>query len=163
MNSDIDISIPEDLAESLEVSFQAVGRNLLRELSDILDIPFRDLVKKVYGPTGTAKIRLCAAGAAAGAGQLQSQPQPSTCKGIVQHYNGGFLCGLQTIQGSCFCSTHFEKTETFNTVTAKPLKRLKGLTNEITGELWATPQGIVVNKEGSIIGAVKDGIFYRYS
>jgi hypothetical protein len=152
MNSEIDISIPEDLAESLEVSFQAVGRNLLRELGDVLDIPFRDLVKKVYGPSGTVKIRLCAPTAA-------QAHQPTTCKGIVQYYNGGFLCGLQTVHGSCFCSTHFGKTETFNTATAKPLKKLKG----VASDLWATPQGLVVNKEGTIMGAVKDGIFYNYS
>jgi hypothetical protein len=152
MGEPINICIPEDLAESLEVSFQAVGRNLLRELSDVLDIPFRDLVKKVYGPTSTTKVRLCAT-------PSESTSIPIPCKGIVKHYNGGFLCGVQAVQGSCFCSTHFGKTETFNIETAVPLRKLKGI---ITEELWSTPQGIVVNKESIIVGALKDGVFYKY-
>jgi hypothetical protein len=169
MTTAIDITIPEDLAETLEVSFQAIGRNLLRELSDVLDIPFRDLVKKVYGPSGAAKIRLCAAStttttaaatAATTATTAATTSIPTTCKGIIQHYNGGFLCGLQTVQGSCFCSTHFGKATLFNTGLATPLRRLKGV---VTEELWAAPNGIVVNKEGIIMGAIKDNVFCRYS
>ena len=180
MTTAIDITIPEDLAETLEVSFQAIGRNLLRELSDVLDIPFRDLVKKVYGPSGAAKIRLCAASttstgttttaattaataattATTAATTAATTSIPTTCKGIIQHYNGGFLCGLQTVQGSCFCSTHFGKATLFNTGLATPLRRLKGV---VTEELWAAPNGIVVNKEGIIMGAIKDNVFCRYS
>ena len=173
MTTAIDITIPEDLAETLEVSFQAIGRNLLRELSDVLDIPFRDLVKKVYGPSGAAKIRLCAASttttgtttaattaATAATTATATTSIPTTCKGIIQHYNGGFLCGLQTVQGSCFCSTHFGKATLFNTGLATPLRRLKGV---VTEELWAAPNGIVVNKEGIIMGAIKDNVFCRYS
>ena len=159
MATTIDITIPEDLAESLEVSFQAIGRNLLRELSDVLDIPFRDLVKKVYGPSGTAKIRLCVPATTTATTAATTAQTKTSCKGIIQHYNGGFLCGLQTVQGSCFCPTHFGKTTLFNTGLATPLRRLKGV---VTEELWAAPNGLVVNKEGIIMGSLKDGVFCKY-
>ena len=43
------IKVPAVLLESLETSFDVLGRNLLRDVGQVLNIPYKELVKKVYG------------------------------------------------------------------------------------------------------------------
>lgn len=147
-----EIEIAQDLLESLEVSLKQMGLNLLKDIGEVMNIPYKELVKKIYGPNGAAgaRIKICSSSS------LQQQQPLTYCKGIVQHKNNGFFCGCVTQQGSSFCVTHFMKPSVYNTEGSIPLKRLKG------EELWMTPQSHVINKETKIVGAIKNGIFYKY-
>jgi hypothetical protein len=148
------LEIAPELLESLELSLDALGRNMLRDVSDVLNIPYKDLLKRVYGGAGSTKICLT--------GPPQQEQKIISCKGIVQYYSGGFLCGVPSQEGSCFCVAHFAKPSAFNTGGATILRKLSGSVC-LSEQLWANSEGIVVNKEGQIKGAVKDGVFYKYS
>jgi hypothetical protein len=145
------VQIPEELLESLEVSLEALGRNLLKDVGEVLNIPYRDLVKRVYGSGKKITLSLAPTEVAT----------PSTCKAIVQHSSGGFFCGSCPQPGSRFCQTHYEKPQLFDTKNAIPLRQIRGI--DTTETLWATPQGHVLNKQGQIRGAIKNGILYKYS
>ena len=147
------LEIAPELLESLEVSLDALGRNMLRDVSEVLSIPYKDLLKRVYGSTASTKICLTVP-------EGYSQAQITPCKGIVQYYGGGFLCGVPSQEGSCFCSAHFAKPSAFNTGGATVLRKIVGVDSE---QLWANSEGIVVNKEAQIKGVVKNGVFYKYT
>ena len=146
------IEVPAELLESLETSFDVLGRNLLRDVGEVLKIPYKDLVKKIYCGNQTKSPKIC----------LEASPtQPikeTSCRALIQHNDGGFFCGGIVKNGSIFCTKHFSSTGAFNTTGAIELRRLKG----VEEELWADPKGVIVNKEGIIQGCVKNGILYRY-
>ena len=146
------LEIAPELLESLEVSLDALGRNMLRDVSEVLSIPYKDLLKRVYGSTASTKICLT--------GPQQQEQKIISCKGIVQYYGGGFLCGVPSQEGSCFCSAHFAKPSAFNTGGATVLRKIVGVNSE---QLWANSEGIVMNKEAQIKGVVKNGVFYKYT
>ena len=152
-----EVEIPQELLESLEVSLKQMGLNLLKDIGEVMNIPYKELVKKTYGPNGIAGARVRICSSSQQQQQQQQQQQPLTyCKGILQYKNSGFFCGCVAQPGSSFCATHFAKPSIYNTEGSIPLKRLKG------EELWMTPNGHVMNKDAKIVGAIKNGVFYKY-
>ena len=153
------IEVPAVLLESLETSFDVLGRNLLRDVGQVLNIPYKELVKKVYGDSSNPNNqfrKICLEPNTNT--RTNTTITETTCRALIKHNDGAYMCGKIAKSESIFCTKHFESPTLFNTTGAIELKRLKG----IGDELWATPEGIVVNKDGLIKGYVKNGVLFRY-
>lgn len=149
MEEDGDIEVSADLLESLEISLEALGKSLLRDVGEVLNIQAKDLIKKVYGAGQQQKIRLVLKGAS------QQQAQHKTfCKVLVQHYSSAFYCGKLSVHDSCFCQTHYSKPFALKLERSLPLRSY--MNN------FVTPEGVIINRDGNAVGVLKDGIFYKF-
>ena len=145
------IEVSADLLESLDISLEALGKNLLKDVSEVLNIPYKDLLKSVYGNGKLAKIILTG----------EEKPRDTRCKGLIEYHKNGFLCRKPTISGSSYCAGCFSKPIHFNTTNSLVLRKVKG--SAVTVEdIYSLPTGLVVNKEGIIKGFIKDTILYTY-
>ena len=149
------MEVSEDLIESLEISLNAMGRSLLRDVADVLNIPSKEMIQRIYGPggAGSQKIKLFLESS-------ESEPpqqQQGACKILVRHYDGAFYCGSTTKQGSQFCEKHYSTPVPLNLNDAVGLSVIQGYP-----DLFATPQGHVITKEGVAVGVIKDSVFYKF-
>lgn len=147
------MEVSEDLLESIEISLHAMGRALLRDVADVLNIPSKVLIQRIYGPggIGAEKVKLVLSTT------QQQQQQTTHCKVLVHHYSGAFYCGIPVKDGAQFCEKHYK--------TPVPIDRTHGLKlTSIQGypDLFATPQGYVITKEGVAVGVLKDTILYKF-
>lgn len=151
------MQVSEDLIESLEISLNAMGRSLLRDVADVLNIPSKELIHRIYGPggAGAEKIKLSICDDSTSTQQQQHQHNP--CKVLVKHYNGAFYCGLTAKQGSQFCDKHYSTPVPIDLTAAVKLSSIQGYP-----DLFATPQGHVITKEGVAVGVIKDSVFYKF-
>lgn len=146
------MEVSEDLLESIEISLHAMGRALLRDVADVLNIPPKVLIQRIYGPggIGAEKVKLVLS-------TTQQQQQTTHCKVLVHHYSGAFYCGIPVKDRAQFCEKHYK--------TPVPIDRTHGLKlTSIQGypDLFATPQGYVITKEGVAVGVLKDTILYKF-
>jgi len=150
-----EFEVSADLLESLEISLEALGKGLLRDVGEILNIPAKDLIKKVYG-AGQKKIRLVLKEPVKDPQLQESQQQEAKtpCKVLVQHYSAAFYCGKPSTHGSCFCQTHYSKPFALNLEGSIPLRSYM--------DYFVTPEGVVMNRDGKVVGVLKDRIFYKF-
>ena len=148
------IEVSADFLESLDISLEALGKNLLKDVSEVTNIPYKDLLKTIYGNGKLAKITLTG----------EEKPRDTRCKGIIEYHNNGFLCRKLTISGSSYCTTCFSKPTHFNITNSLVLRKVKGpgTTGTTTEDIYSLPNGLVVNKQGIIKGFIKDTILYTY-
>jgi hypothetical protein len=156
------MEISEDLLETLDISLNAMGRTLLKDIADVLNIPSKEIIQKVYGPGGpcSKKLKFFIAGDES-LSQSQSLPQPkqqhNPCKVLVKHYDGAFYCGSDTKKGSLFCEKHYHTPVPISLTRSCALSAIQGFPN-----YFATPQGHVITKEGRAVGVIKDSVFYKF-
>ena len=154
------IEVSADLLESLDISLEALVKNLLKDVSEVTNIPYKDLLKTIYGNGKLAKITLT--------GNEPKETKETICKGLIEYHKNGFLCRKPTISGSSYCTTCFSKPTHFNITNSLVLRKVKGpgttgtTTGTTTEDIYSLPNGLVVNKQGIIKGFIKDTILYTY-
>ena len=148
------VQIPATLLESLEVSLEAQGKLFLRDISKVLDIPYKELLKNVYGSQLKVSFQLTEITEA-----NANAPEPTPCKAIIPHHSSGYICRKPSEQGSVFCKQHFMKQPNIYTKTAESIY---GITPTLQN-LYIKKDSIIINKEGNTKGILENGVYYEYS
>jgi len=151
------IQIPAILLESLEVSLEAQGKLFLRDISKVLDIPYKDLLKNVYG--GQLKVPFQLTEVVEDGTNTVKTQQSNTCKAIVPHYSAGYICKKPCQNDSSFCEEHFVKQPAINVKTAEPIYNITATLQD----LYVKKDLLVMNKEGVTKGFLDNGIYYEYT
>ena len=146
------VQSPATLLESLEVSLEAQGKLFLRDISKVLDIPYKELLKNVYGSQLKVSFQLT---------EITEQPdtESTLCRAIIPHYSTGYICRKSTEQGSVFCKEHFMKQPPLDIKAAEPIYSITATLQN----LYVKKDSVVINKEGRTKGILENGIYYEYS
>jgi len=145
------VQIPAILLESLEVSLEAQGKLFLRDISKVLDIPYKELLKNVYGNQLKIPFQITEI--------MESPSQTTQCKAIIPHYSTGYICRKPAEQGSVFCKQHFMKQPNIYTKTAESIYSISATLQN----LYIKKDSIVIDKEGITKGILESGVYYEYT
>lgn len=165
-------TISVDVLESLEISLDALGKALLRDIGELLHIPAKELIKKIYGSGNMKKIIVTHKQEKQEKQEKQQEepleshnnnvlPNPTNpCKALELHDNNAFYCNRPTKQK--YCDFHINKIDSFRK--GKPLQRISEQQeqHEQHERQFLTPEGVIINKEGRALGVVKDGIRWMF-
>lgn len=153
------MQIPAILLESLEVSLEAQGKLFLRDISKVLDIPYKDLLKNVYGGQLKVPFQLTEVAEDGTNTNTNTSKQTNICRAIIPHYSAGYMCKKPCQNSSSFCEEHFVKQPTINVKTAEPIYNITATLQD----LYVKKDLLVMNKEGLTKGFLDNGVYYEYT
>lgn len=137
----MEYKVPRLLWENLESVLLAQSKRYISELAKRLDVPEKELLKKVLPTSDSLKITI-----------LDSQLECNQCKAYIQHDNITVFCRKSVAYQSEFCMAHRKKRMTVlpaqNTYTIQKVKD-----SNTNAPMWAMNNNII-DSHANIIGKI---------
>ena len=135
----IEYKVPRFLWENLESVLLAQSKRYVAELAKRLDIPEKDLMRKVLPSTDSLKVII-----------QDTQSESCQCKAYLQNDKLTVFCRKPVVYGTEFCAFHRTKRMTVIEGTSPAeIQRVKD--KSTMGPVWIV-NNIIVNTAGHMIG-----------
>ena len=144
--------VPRLLWESLEASLGFAGKNYVKRLANILEVPEKELIKEVFK---TNAMHVC----------IHDWTDSSfMCNAFVVQGAIKQPCGKAKMCGSEFCEFHSTKNATvpddIQNVSKIFCESFDETETNSKGDYWKLENNCVINSKADLIGYVKDDILY---
>jgi len=140
----LEYKIPRILWENLESVLLAQSKRYIAELARKLEVPERELLKRVLPSSDSIKVII-----------QDTHAESNQCKAYIQHEKLTIFCRKPVSYGSEYCTCHRNKRmfviEGTNPLVIQRLKDTK------IGPLWIN-NNTLYNSSGDIVGKMKNGV-----
>jgi hypothetical protein len=137
----MEYKVPRFLWENLESVLLAQSKRYVAELAKRLDIPEKDLMRKVLPSTDSLKVII-----------QDTQSESCQCKAYLQNDKLTVFCRKPVVHGTEFCALHRSKRMTVIEGTSPAeIQRVKDKTT--FGPTWLA-KNIMLNASGNMVGKV---------
>ena len=137
----MEYKVPRLLWENLESVLLAQSKRYITELAKRLDVPEKELLKKVLPTSDSLKITI-----------LDSQLECNQCKAYIQHDNLTVFCRKPVAYQSEFCILHRTKRMTvLHAQNPHSIQKIKD--SNINTPMWVMNNDII-NSNGDSIGKI---------
>lgn len=153
-NAITEYRVPRLMWEALEASLNLAGKNYIRRIASILEVPEKELLKEVFK---TNKVPVCI---------HDWTDEDLMCNTYIIQGLVKQPCPRAKICGSEFCTHHGPKNSLRKDDNLNENDNLQAVTRiacdgvEIPRDFWKKENNCVVNSKGKLVGYIKDDVAY---
>jgi hypothetical protein len=148
MATSAEYRVPRLMWESLEASLNIAGKNYVRHLAAVLEVPEKELIKEVFRQN---KVSVCIHDWT----ESDIMCSATVIQGVIKQ-----PCPHAKVCGSEFCSYHSSKHVTVENDGLQLVSRIACDGIEMQKDCWKRDDNCIIDSKGKIIGYIKDEVAY---